>query len=63
LEGDVQFNTTDEAHPHAGAWLVAQVGLVLAAILLCTLTVAALEMQLGIAPLDDSAAWWTLSGE
>ena len=63
LEGDVQFNTTDEAHPRAGAWLVAQVGLVLAAILLCTLTVAALEMQLGITPLDDSAAWWTLSGE
>jgi hypothetical protein len=47
----------------SGAWLVAQKGLVLATILLCTLIVAALEMQLGITPLDESAAWWTLSGE
>jgi hypothetical protein len=33
------------------------------AIVLLTLTVAALEVQLGITPSDDSATAWVLSGE
>jgi hypothetical protein len=64
LEEDLHFQTTDEAHPrNAGAWRVAQIGLVLVAIVLTSLTVAALEMRSGIMPVDDSAAWWALSGE
>ena len=42
---------------------MAQIGLVLVAIVLTSLTVAALEMRSGIMPVDDSAAWWALSGE
>jgi len=37
--------------------------LVLVAILLFTLTVAAIEFRMGITPTDDSATDWTLSGE
>jgi hypothetical protein len=44
-------------------WLIPKAALALVAILLITLTVAALEMRLGIAPTDYDAAAWTLSGE
>jgi hypothetical protein len=61
----MQIGTTLESRPHRypGAWLVAKASLVLAAILLMTLTVAAFEMRWGITPSDDNAAAWTLSGE
>jgi hypothetical protein len=58
----MQISTTLESRPH-GAWPVIKVGLVLVAILLVTLTVAALELRMGITPTDDSATDWTLSGE
>ena len=48
---------------HGGAWLVAKASLVLTALLLLTLSVAAVEARLGIAPLDDNATAWVLSGE
>ena len=64
LEGDLHSKSTHEAHPcNAGAWLVAKIGLVLAAIVLTSLNVTALEIWSGIMPLDDSAAWWALSDE
>jgi hypothetical protein len=65
LGGDMQISRTLEARPHRypGLWFIAKAGLVLAAILLLTLTVAALEMQWGITPSDDDATAWTLSGE
>jgi hypothetical protein len=61
----MQISTTLESRPHRnpGVWLITNACLVLAAVLLLTLTVAALEMRLGITPTDDSAAAWTLSGE
>jgi hypothetical protein len=58
----MQINTTLESRPQ-GAWPVIKVGLVLVAIVLLTLTVAALEVRLGITPSDDSATAWVLSGE
>ena len=58
----MQISRTLESRPH-GAWPVIKVGLVLVAILLVTLTVAALELRMGITPTDDSATDWTLSGE
>jgi hypothetical protein len=58
----VEISTTLESRPQ-GAWLVAKAGLVLVAILLFTLTVAAVELRMGITPTDDSATDWTLSGE
>jgi len=65
LEKDVQIGTTvgSRLDRYPGAWLVGKAGLALVAILLMTLTVAALEMRLGIAPTDNDAAAWTLSGE
>jgi hypothetical protein len=61
----MQISTTLESHPHRypGAWLITKPGLALVAVLLLTLTVAALEVELGTTPSDDSAAAWTLSGE
>ena len=61
----MQISTTLESHPHRypGAWLIAKAGLALVAILLITLTVAALELRMGITPTDDSATDWVLSGE
>ena len=61
----MQSSTTVGSRPdrYPGARLTAQAGLALVAILLMTLTVAALEMRLGITPSDDNAAAWTLSGE
>jgi hypothetical protein len=65
LEGDVQFSTILGSRPdlYPGAWLIAKAAFALVAISLMTLTVAALEMRLGIAPTDDDAAAWTLSDE
>ena len=62
LERDMQISTTIESRPQ-GAWRVAKAGLVLVAVALLTLTVAALEVRLGITPSDDSATAWVLSGE
>jgi len=61
----MQISTTLESHPHRypGTWLIAKSGLALVAVLLLTLTVAALEVELGTTPSDDSATAWTLSGE
>jgi hypothetical protein len=61
----MQFDTTVGSRPdrYPGACLIGKAGLALVAILLMTLTVAALEMRLGIAPTDSDAAAWTLSGE
>ena len=63
----MQINSTIGSRPyghgHPGAWLVAKAGLILAAILLLTLIVAALEVRLGVTPSDDSATFWMLSGE
>jgi hypothetical protein len=61
----MQISTTLEPrrHRHPGAWFVAKAGLVLVAILLLSLTVATLEMRLGIMPTDDSATAWMLSSE
>jgi hypothetical protein len=61
----VQISTTLGSRPdrYPGAWLVSKAALALVAILLMSLTVTALEMRLGIAPTDDDAAAWTLSGE
>jgi len=61
----MQISTTLESHPHQypGAWLIAKAGLALVAVLLLTLMVAALEVELGTTPSDDSATAWTLSGE
>jgi hypothetical protein len=58
----MEISATLASRPQ-GAWLVAKAGLVLVAILLMTLTVAALEVELGTTPSDDSATAWTLSGE
>jgi len=62
LEGNVEISTTLKSRPYS-AWPVIKAGLVLVAILLFTLTVAALELRMGITPTDDSATDWTLSGE
>jgi hypothetical protein len=61
----VQISTTlgSRSDRHPAAWLIAKVGLALVAILLLTLTVAALEVRLGTTPSDDSATAWMLSGE
>jgi hypothetical protein len=61
----VQISTTlgSRLHRHPGALLSAKAALAFVAILLMTLTVTALETRLGIAPTDDDAAAWTLSGE
>jgi hypothetical protein len=61
----VQIDTTvgSRSDRYPGAWLIGKAGLALVAILLMTLTVAALETRLGIAPTDNAAAAWTLSGE
>jgi hypothetical protein len=61
----VQIGTTVGSRPdrYPSAWLIGKAGLALVAILLMTLTVAALEMRLGIAPTDNDAAAWTLGGE
>ena len=45
------------------AWLIANATVVLVAMALMTLTVAALEIKSGIAPTNEDAAAWTLSGE
>jgi hypothetical protein len=58
----MQITATLESRPH-GAWPVIKAGLVLVAMLLVTLTVAALELRMGITPTGDSATDWTLSGE
>ena len=58
----MEISTTLESRPQ-GAWLVIKAGLVLVAILLFTLTVAAIEFRMGITPSDDSATAWTLIGE
>jgi hypothetical protein len=61
----MQISTTRERRRHwrPGAGFVARAGLVLVAIVLLSLTVAALEMRLGIMPTDDSATAWMLSSE
>jgi hypothetical protein len=61
----VQIDTTVGSRPdrYPGAWLIGKAGLALVAILLMTLTVAALEARSGIMPSDDSATAWMLSGE
>ena len=58
----MEISATLKSRPY-GAWPVIKAGLVLVAILLFTLTVAALELRMGITPTDDSATDWTLSGE
>jgi hypothetical protein len=66
LEGKVETSTTTVgSRPdwYLGAWLIGKAGLALIAILLFTLTVAAIEFRMGITPTDDSATDWTLSGE
>ena len=62
LEWDMQISTVLESRPQ-GAWRVAKAGLVLVAIVLLALTVAALQVRLGITPSDDSATAWVLGGE
>ena len=64
LDGNVEISTSTklESHPR-GAWWVAKTALILVAIFLFTLTVAAVEVRLGITPSDDSATAWVLSGE
>jgi hypothetical protein len=58
----MQISTTVESRSQGG-WQVAKAGLVLLAIVLLALTVAALEVRLGITPSDDSTTAWVLSGE
>jgi len=58
----MQISRTIESRPQ-GTWPVVKAGLVLVAIVLLALTVAALEVRLGITPSDDSATAWVLSGE
>jgi hypothetical protein len=58
----MQISTTIESRPQ-GTWLVVKAGLVLVAIVLLALTVAALEVRLGITPSDDTATAWVLGGE
>ena len=58
----MEISTTLKSRPYS-AWPVIKAGLVLVAILLFTLTVAAIEFRMGITPTDDSATDWTLSGE
>ena len=62
LERDMQISRTIESRPQ-GTWPVVKAGLVLVAIVLLALTVAAIEVRLGITPPDDSATAWVLSGE
>jgi len=61
----MSISLTAQSHPYPrpGVWLGAKIALALVAILLVTLTTAGLETRYGVAPTDDSATSWVLSGE